>query len=101
MKDKKLTSANGRLIADNQNIQTAGQRGPVLLQDPWFLEKLGHFDREVIPERRMHAKGSGAYGTFTVTHDITQYTRASIFSEVGKKTVSVFKCKCFHVFIKG
>lgn len=86
MKDKKLTSANGRLIADNQNIQTAGQRGPVLLQDPWFLEKLGHFDREVIPERRMHAKGSGAYGTFTVTHDITQYTRASIFSEVGKKT---------------
>ena len=86
MKDKKLTSANGRLITDNQNIQTAGQRGPVLLQDPWFLEKLGHFDREVIPERRMHAKGSGAYGTFTVTHDITQYTRASIFSEVGKKT---------------
>ena len=50
------------------------------------MEKLGHFDREVIPERRMHAKGSGAYGTFTVTHDITQYTRASIFSEVGKKT---------------
>lgn len=86
MKSKKLTSENGRLIADNENIQTAGPRGPVLLQDPWFLEKLAHFDREVIPERRMHAKGSGAYGTFTVTHDITPYTRASIFSEIGKKT---------------
>jgi catalase len=86
MKNKKLTAANGRFIADNQNSQTAGQRGPVLLQDPWLIEKLAHFDREVIPERRMHAKGSGAYGTFTVTHDITQYTRASIFSEVGKKT---------------
>lgn len=83
---KHLTAENGRPIADNQNVQTAGVRGPVTLQDPWFTEKLAHFDREVIPERRMHAKGSGAYGTFTVTHDITEYTRASIFSEVGKKT---------------
>jgi len=58
----------------------------MLLQDVWFLEKLAHFDREVIPERRMHAKGSGAYGTFTVTHDITRYTKARIFSEIGKKT---------------
>jgi catalase len=57
-----------------------------LLQDFWFLEKMAHFDREVIPERRMHAKGSGAYGTFTVTHDITKYTRADLFSEIGKKT---------------
>ncbi len=73
-------------MADNQNVMTAGSRGPQLLQDVWFLEKLAHFDREVIPERRMHAKGSGAYGTFTVTHDITKYTRAKIFSEVGKKT---------------
>lgn len=81
-----LTADNGRPVADNQNVQTAGQRGPMVLQDPWFLEKLAHFDREVIPERRMHAKGSGAYGTFTVTHDITKYTRASIFSAVGKKT---------------
>ena len=48
-KKKRLTSENGRPIADNQNIQTAGQRGPVTLQDPWFLEKLAHFDREVIP----------------------------------------------------
>ena len=86
MEEKKLTAANGRPIADNQNSQTAGQRGPVMLQDPWLIEKLAHFDREVIPERRMHAKGSGAYGTFTVTHDITKYTRAAIFSEVGKQT---------------
>lgn len=58
MEKKKLTAANGRPIADNQNSQTAGQRGPVMLQDPWLIEKLAHFDREVIPERRMHAKGS-------------------------------------------
>ena len=74
MEDKKLTAANGRPVADNQNVQTVGPRGPMVLQDPWFIEKLAHFDREVIPERRMHAKGSGAFGTFTVTHDITKYT---------------------------
>jgi catalase len=83
---KKLTTAAGTPVVDNQNIQTAGQRGPALLQDVWFLEKLAHFDREVIPERRMHAKGAGAHGTFTVTHDITKYTKAKIFSEIGKKT---------------
>ena len=83
---KKLTTAFGCPVADNQNVMTAGPRGPQLLQDVWFLEKLAHFDREVIPERRMHAKGSGAYGTFTVTHDITAYTRAKIFSTIGKKT---------------
>jgi catalase len=83
---KKLTTRNGAPVVDNQNTMTAGPRGPVLLQDVWYLEKLAHFDREVIPERRMHAKGSGAYGTFTVTHDITRYTRAKIFSEIGKKT---------------
>ncbi|WP_211450695.1 catalase [Collimonas antrihumi] len=83
---KKLTTAAGAPVVDNQNIQTAGPRGPALLQDVWFLEKLAHFDREVIPERRMHAKGSGAHGTFTVTHDISQYTKAKIFSEIGKKT---------------
>ena len=86
MKKKKLTNNVGRPIADNQNVMTAGPRGPMLLQDVWFLEKLAHFDREVIPERRMHAKGSGAYGTFTVSHDITKYTKAKVFSEVGKKT---------------
>lgn len=85
-KNKKLTTASGCPVAHNQNVMTAGPRGPQLLQDVWFLEKLAHFDREVIPERRMHAKGSGAYGTFTVTNDITKYTRAKLFSEVGKKT---------------
>ena len=84
--DTKLTNNAGAPVADNNNVMTAGKRGPQLLQDTWFLEKLAHFDREVIPERRMHAKGSGAYGTFTVTNDITAYTRASIFAEVGKKT---------------
>jgi catalase len=83
---KKLTTAGGAPVPDNQNVITAGPRGPMLLQDVWFLEKLAHFDREVIPERRMHAKGSGAFGAFTVTHDITKYTKARIFSAVGKKT---------------
>src|SRR5579862_7604330 len=84
--ESKLTTAAGAPVVDNQNSMTAGPRGPVLMQDVWLLEKLAHFDREVIPERRMHAKGSGAYGTFTVTHDVTRFTRAKIFSAVGKKT---------------
>lgn len=83
---KKLTTAAGAPVPENDNAMTAGPRGPMLLQDVWYLEKLAHFDREVIPERRMHAKGSGAFGTFTVTNDITQYTRAAIFSEVSKET---------------
>lgn len=82
----KLTRATGAPVSDNVNIETAGPRGPALLQDVWLIEKLAHFDREVIPERRMHAKGAGAHGTFTVTHDITRYTKASIFAEVGKTT---------------
>jgi len=81
-----LTSVSGAPVANNQDSLTAGARGPMLLQDVWFLEKLAHFDREVIPERRMHAKGSGAFGEFVVTHDITQYTKAALFGEVGKKT---------------
>ncbi|MFF1489673.1 catalase [Streptomyces sp. NPDC058319] len=81
-----LTTVAGAPVPDNQNSLTSGPRGPMLLQDVWFLEKLAHFDREVIPERRMHAKGSGAFGTFTVTHDITRYTSAKIFSEVGRQT---------------
>ncbi|WP_082731864.1 catalase [Sporosarcina sp. HYO08] len=83
---RRLTTAAGAPVPDNHNSMTAGPRGPMLLQDVWFLEKMAHFDREVIPERRMHAKGSGAYGTFTVTHDITKYSKAKIFSEIGKKT---------------
>jgi len=82
----KLTTAAGAPVVDNQNTKTAGPRGPALLEDIWLLEKLAHFDREVIPERRMHAKGAGAYGTFTVTHDITRYTRARLFSDVGRET---------------
>jgi catalase len=81
-----LTHATGEPVSDNLNIQTAGPRGPALLQDIWLIEKLAHFDREVIPERRMHAKGAGAFGMFTVTHDIRRYTKAKIFSEVGKQT---------------
>ena len=71
---KKLTNEVGAPIADNENSITAGPRGPVVMQDVWLMEKMAHFNREVIPERRMHAKGWGAYGTFTVTHDISRYT---------------------------
>ncbi|KIQ16961.1 catalase, partial [Variovorax paradoxus] len=81
-----LTTAFGAPVVDNQNSLTAGPRGPVLMQDVWLLEKLANLNREIIPERRMHAKGSGAFGTFTVTHDITKYTRAKLFAAVGKKT---------------
>ena len=81
-----LTTQFGAPVPDNQNSLTAGPRGPLLAQDVWLNEKLANFVREVIPERRMHAKGSGAFGTFTVTHDITRYTRAKIFETVGKKT---------------
>lgn len=86
MSKKGLTTASGCPVPHNNNVATAGPHGPMLLQDVWFLEKLAHFDREVIPERRMHAKGSGAYGTFTVTQDITAFSRAKLFSTVGKKT---------------
>lgn len=86
MPEKRFTNATGAPVADNTNILTAGARGPALLQDIWLIEKMAHFDREVIPERRMHAKGWGAYGTFTTTHDIRRYTKARIFSEIGKQT---------------
>ncbi|MFW9918432.1 MAG: catalase [Candidatus Thorarchaeota archaeon] len=85
-KEKKMTTASGIPVADNQNSLTAGERGPVLLQDFHLLEKLAHFNRERIPERVVHAKGAGAFGTLTVTHDITKYTKAKLFSKVGKQT---------------
>jgi catalase len=85
-KNKGLTSATGAPVANNQDVMTAGIHGPLVMEDPWLIEKLAHFDREVIPERRMHAKGWGAFGTFLVTDDITRFTKAKIFSEVGKKT---------------
>ncbi|MGB0132393.1 catalase [Dokdonella sp.] len=81
-----LTTDFGAPVPDNQNSLTAGPRGPLLAQDVWLNEKLANFVREVIPERRMHAKGSGAFGTFTVTHDVSKYTRAKIFDAIGKKT---------------
>lgn len=83
---KPLTTAHGAPIVDNQNSLTAGPRGPLLMQDYQLLEKMATFNRERVPERVVHAKGSGAFGTLTVTHDITAYTRASIFAKVGKQT---------------
>lgn len=83
---KTLTTSWGAPVGDNQNSQTAGQRGPVLIQDVHLLEKLAHFNRERIPERVVHAKGGGAYGTFEVTNDLSKYTKAAFLQEVGKKT---------------
>jgi catalase len=85
-KRKQLTTAQGNPVGDNQNSLTAGPRGPVLIQDYQLLEKMATFNRERVPERIVHAKGSGAFGTFTVTNDITRYTKAAIFSKVGKQT---------------
>ncbi len=81
-----LTTAAGAPVPDNQNSITAGPRGPVLMQDFHLIEKMAHFNRERIPERVVHAKGAGAYGTFTVAKDISRYSRAKVFSEMGKKT---------------
>jgi catalase len=85
MADKVMTTAGGAPVADNQNSLSAGPRGPLLMQDFHLLEKLAHQNRERIPERTVHAKGSGAYGTLTITKDISKYSRAKVF-EVGKKT---------------
>ena len=81
----RMTTTAGAPVADNQNSQTAGPRGPVLLQDYQLIEKLAHQNRERIPERVVHAKGWGAFGTLTVTHDISRYTRAAVFKK-GTKT---------------
>ena len=81
-----LTTNSGMPVADNQNSLSAGPRGPLLLQDFHLVEKLAQFNRECVPERVVHAKGSGAYGEFTVTSDITRFTSARLFSGVGKKT---------------
>lgn len=89
---RKLTSASGRPYAEHENSQSVGSRGPLLLQDFILHEKMAHFNRERIPERVVHAKGTGAYGTFTVTHDISQYTKAKLFSQVGNS------CRVFQRF---
>ncbi|MDT3396363.1 catalase [Streptomyces sp. B1866] len=81
-----LTTEAGAPVADNQNSESAGAGGPVLIQDQHLIEKLAHFNRERIPERIVHARGAGAYGTFTVTADVTPYTRAKFLSEIGKQT---------------
>jgi catalase len=83
---KTLTTESGAPVADNQNSQTAGQNGPILLQDHHLIEKLARFERERIPERVVHAKGSGAFGYFEVTKDFTRYTKAKFLSQVGKRT---------------
>jgi catalase len=85
-KRPKLTTTAGSPVGDNQNSITAGSRGPLLMQDYQLLEKLAHQNRERIPERTVHAKGGGAYGTLVVTKDITKYTKANIFGKVGKQT---------------
>ena len=85
-KTHRLTTGFGKPVDDDQNSVTAGPRGPVLMQDVHLLEKLGHFDRERIPERVVHAKGAGAHGHFVLTEDVTKYTRAAFLGEVGKET---------------
>ncbi|MBA3662705.1 MAG: catalase [Bacteroidetes bacterium] len=92
MEKKKLTTASGIPYTENENTMSAGQRGPLLLQDFILHEKMAHFNRERIPERVVHAKGAGAYGTFTVTSDITQYTKAKLFGKIGNS------CKLFIRF---
>lgn len=83
---ERLTNAAGIPVPSNKVSKTAGERGPLLMEDFTLLEKMAHFNRERIPERVVHAIGSGAYGTFTVTDDITRYTKAKLFAEVGKQT---------------
>ena len=85
-KEKILTTASGRPYTEYENSMTVGPRGPILLQDYTFHEKMAHFNRERIPERVVHAKGTGAFGTFTITNNITSYTRAKVFDTIGKKT---------------
>ncbi len=82
---KKLTNDFGNVVADNQNSLTAGAQGPLLLQDYILLEKLAHQNRERIPERTVHAKGSAAYGELVITGDISQYTKAKVLQK-GEKT---------------
>jgi catalase len=80
-----LTTNSGAPVDDNQNSITAGPRGPVLLQDYWLLEKLANFNRERIPERIVHAKGSAAHGILTITNDISKYSKATVFNRVGNQ----------------
>jgi catalase len=85
-KKKTYTTGFGVPVDNDLHSKTAGSTGPVLIQDVHLLEKLGHFDRERIPERVVHAKGAGAHGYFEVTADVTKYTKAKFLSEIGKRT---------------
>jgi catalase len=89
--EKKLTTDSGAPISDNQNSLTAGPRGPLLVQDYPLFEKHAHFNRERIPERVVHAKGSAAFGALTITHDIRKYTKARVLAPVGKKTGALLR----------
>jgi len=87
MDKKQLTTAAGRPVGDNQNALTAGPRGPIVFEDFLLFEKMAHFNRERVPERVVHAKGSGAYGFFVCTNpEMPTYTTAKLFSVVGKHT---------------
>lgn len=86
LQGRKLTTASGKPYAEHENTMSVGARGPLLLQDFILHEKMAHFNRERIPERVVHAKGTGAFGTFTVTHDISKFTRAKMFNKIGKQT---------------
>ncbi len=86
MANNKMTTSAGIPIVDDQNAVTVGKRGPVLMQDVALMEKLAHFNRERIPERVVHAKGTGAYGTFTLTRDMSDYTIADFLNGKDKQT---------------
>src|SRR6202162_5568989 len=85
-----ITTTGGNPVADNQNSITAGPRGPLLMQDYQLLEKLAHQNRERIPERTVHAKGTAAYGILTITHDISKYTKAAVLKQ-GTKTGALLR----------
>jgi catalase len=86
-KQKNMTTDAGRPVGDNQNSLTVGPRGPIVFEDFLLFEKMAHFNRERIPERVVHAKGSGAYGYFVCTNpDLAKYTTAKLFSAAGKRT---------------
>src|SRR5208282_3040834 len=89
-KPSQLTTSAGNPVADNQNSITAGPRGPLLMEDYQLLEKLAHQNRERIPERTVHAKGTAAYGTLTITHDITKYSKAAVLKK-GAKTAALLR----------
>src|ERR1700693_6348984 len=81
-----MTTSSGRPVGDNQNSITAGPGGPVLMEDFLLFEIMAQFNRERTPKHIVHAKGAGAYGTYTVTHDIRRFTSAKLFNAIGKKT---------------